>query len=82
MGYLNRISCMFMGTINTALIIIYMIFFKLGLLSINSFIVLTLISLISAIWQAFSFKRDPESINYKYLIFIPLITIWLITIFM
>ena len=70
MRFLNRISCMFMGTINAVLIIIYIIFFKLGLLSMNSCIVLTVISFVAATWQAISFKRDPESVNYKYLIFI------------
>ena len=52
MRFLNRISCMFMGTINAALIIIYIIFFKFGLLSMNSFIVLTAISLIAAIFSS------------------------------
>ena len=70
MRFLNRISCMFMGAINALLIIIYIIFFKLGLLSMNSCIVLTVISFVAATWQAISFKRDPESVNYKYLIFI------------
>ena len=81
MRFLNRIACVFMGAINTALVILYMIFLKFGLLSMNSFIVLTAISLIAATWQAFSFKRDPESVNYKYLIFISNCVVYIALVF-
>lgn len=70
MKFLNRIACMFLGFVNVALIIIYFIFLKLGMLSKSSVVVLMAVSIVSAIWQALSYKRNPESENYKYVIFI------------
>lgn len=70
MKFLNKIACIFMCTINVALIMLYFLFYGLNLISIKSVIMLLSVSIVSIILNIFFYKKFPDSEKYKYVIFL------------
>lgn len=70
MKFLNKISCLFVSVCNIMLIILYVVFRLLGLLSFSAMHILLVVSVFSIIMDVIFYRRNPESDNYKYVIFI------------